>query len=192
MKRVFDKAAAILTIAAAFSILPSTPSDAQDMTAPAYPETRRDDVVEELFGERVADPYRWLENDVRSDAEVAAWVEAENAVTDAWLAKLPARGWFKERIAQLFDFERFSVPVKAGANYFYTHNSGLQNQSPLYVREGLAAAPRLLLDPNGWAADGATALSGWKPSPDGSKLLYSVQDGGTDWRILRVLDVASG
>jgi prolyl oligopeptidase len=162
------------------------------LTAPDYPETRRGDVSETLFGEEIADPYRWLENDVRHDPEVAEWVERQNALTNAYLAELPARDWFKRRIAELIDFERFSTPVERGGRYFYTRNTGLQNQSPLYVREGLKGAERLLIDPNGWADDGATALAGWRPSSDGSKLLYSVQDGGTDWRILRVLDVSSG
>ncbi len=170
----------------------SLPIQAQDMTAPDYPETRRGDVVETLFGEEIADPYRWLEEDVRNSEEVAGWVERQNAVTDAYLAKLPARGWFRERIGELYDYERFSTPVKRGNRYFYTHNTGLQNQSPLYVREGLTGEPRLLIDPKAWAADAATALSDWRASPDGSKVLYSVQDGGSDWRILRVLDVATG
>jgi prolyl oligopeptidase len=179
--------------AALYAATLSLPADAQDsMTAPQYPETRRDDTAETLFGETIADPYRWLENDVRNDAEVAAWVEAENAVTDAYLAKLPAREWFKRRIGELYDYERFSVPVKRGNRYFYTRNSGLQNQSPLYVREGLDGEQRLLIDPNAWAADAATALSDWRASPDGSKVLYSVQDGGTDWRIVRVLDAGTG
>jgi prolyl oligopeptidase len=123
---------------------------------------------------------------------VAEWVERQNALTNAYLAELPARDWFKWRIAELIDFERFSTPVERGGRYFYTRNTGLQNQSPLYVREGLEGAERLLIDPNGWADDGATALAGWRPSPNGSKLLYSVQDGGTDWRILYVLDVSTG
>ncbi|WP_338244123.1 prolyl oligopeptidase family serine peptidase [Aurantiacibacter hainanensis] len=162
------------------------------MTAPDYPETRKGDLVETLFGEQVADPYRWLEDDVRNNPEVAGWVERQNAVTDAYLEGLPARDWFKRRIGELFDFERYSVPVERGGRYFYTGNTGLQNQSPLYVRDSLDAEPRLLIDPNEWAADGATALGGWVPSPDGRKLLYSVQDGGTDWRILHVLDVDTG
>src|SRR6187399_533537 len=179
--------------AALYAATLSVPSAAQDsMTAPQYPETRRGDTAETLFGETIADPYRWLENDVRNDPEVAAWVERQNAVTDAYLARLPARAWFKRRIGELYDYERFSVPVKRGNRYFYTRNSGLQNQSPLYVREGLTGAQRLLIDPNAWAADAATALSDWRASPDGSKVLYSVQDGGTDWRIVRVLDVATG
>ena len=179
-------------IAATLLAATAIPASAQDMTAPEYPETRRGDLVETFFGEEVADPYRWLENDVRNDPEVADWVERQNAVTDAYLAALPARAWFAERIGELYDYERFSTPREAGGRYFYTRNSGLQNQSPLYVRDGLDGEPRLLLDPNTWAGDGATALSDWVPSPDGTKLLYSVQDGGTDWRILRVLDVATG
>jgi prolyl oligopeptidase len=164
----------------------------QQMNATQYPETRRGDVVETLFGEEIADPYRWLEEDVRNSEEVAAWVERQNAVTDEHLRQLPARDWFRKRVGELFDFERFSTPYQRGGRYFYTHNSGLQNQSPLYVREGLEGVQRLLVDPNRWADDGATALDSWLPSPDGSKLLYSVQDGGSDWRILRVLDVDTG
>ncbi|TIX50414.1 prolyl oligopeptidase family serine peptidase [Alteraurantiacibacter aquimixticola] len=179
---------------AAISLLAAvaSPAIAQDMTAPAYPETRRGDVVETLFGEEIADPYRWLEEDVRNAPEVADWVERQNAVTNAYLDRLPARDWFRARVGEIFDFARYSTPVERGGRYFYTFNTGLQNQSPLYVREGLEAEQRLLIDPNEWADDGATALSGWRASPDGSKLLYSVQDGGTDWRILRVLDVDTG
>ena len=179
-------------IAASLLAATAIPANAQDMTAPDYPETRQGDVVDTAFGEEVADPYRWLEEDVRNSEEVAAWVEQQNAITDAYLEKLPAREWFANRIGQLYDFARYSVPVERGGHYFYTGNSGLQNQSPLYVRDTLDAEPRLLIDPNEWAEDGATALSGWVPSPDGSKLLYSVQDGGSDWRILRVMDVATG
>ena len=181
-----------LAFASSLGLALASPLQAQDLTAPTYPETRRGDVVEDQFGQKVADPYRWLENDVRTDADVADWVTRENAITDAYLTQLPARDWFVQRIGALYDFERFSTPVKEGKRYFYTRNSGLQNQSPLYVREGLEGEPRLLLDPNQWAADGATALGDWVASPDGSKLLYAVQDGGTDWRILRVLDVDTG
>ena len=149
-------------------------------------------MVEAQFGTQVADPYRWLENDVRGDKEVAAWVDAENAVTRRYFDTLPQRAWFAQTIRGLIDYERFGLPAKAGNRYFYTRNSGLQNQAQLFVRDGLQGAPRLLLDPNSWAADGATALDGWKPSDDGKHLLFSVQDGGSDWRVLRVIDVASG
>lgn len=170
----------------------TTPLAAKEIRPLTYPETRRDTVVETRFGEALADPYRWLENDVRSDPQVAAWVKAQNAATQGYLAGLPQRDWFARRIRALLDYERFGLPVKAGKRYFYTRNSGLQNQSQLYVRDGFAGAGRLLLDPNAWASDGATALDTWEPSRTGRYLLYSVQDGGSDWRILRVLDVASG
>ena len=165
---------------------------AQEKTPITYPETRRGDLVETLFGEEIADPYRWLENDVRNDPEVADWVERENKVTQGYLDTLPQRKWFDQKIRSLFDYERFGLPVKAGGRYFYTRNTGLQNQPQLFVRKGLRGKPRLLIDPNSWAEDDATALDTWKPSDDGKYVLYSVQDGGSDWRTLRVLDVRSG
>ena len=157
-----------------------------------YPQTRKVDLVEVQFGQKVADPYRWLENDVRTDPEVAGWVASENAVTNGYLGTLPQRAWFGQRIKALMDYERFGLPQKAGQFYFYTRNSGLQNQAQLFVRKGLGGTPRLLLDPNGWAKDGATALDDWEPSHSGKLLAYSVQDGGSDWRTIHVLDTASG
>ena len=171
----------------------SSPKAITQMTAPIrYPETRRVDQVDEQFGVKVADPYRWLENDVRKDPEVRAWVDAENAVTNAYLATLPGRDVFKARMTQLFDYERFGVPVKKGGRYFYSRNSGLQNQAVLYVRDSVDGPGRVLIDPNGWSKDGATALGEWRPSEDGSKMLYTIQDGGTDWRTIKVLDVVTG
>ncbi len=157
-----------------------------------YPQTRRTDLVEQQFGQAVADPYRWLENDVRTDQEVAGWVTRENAVTQDYLGSLGQRAWFGQRIKALMDYERFGLPHKAGKFYFYTRNSGLQNQAQLFVRSGLGGAPRLLIDPNLWAKDGATALDGWEPSKSGKLLAYAVQDGGTDWRIIRLLDSETG
>lgn len=158
----------------------------------AYPTTRRAALVERHFGVEIVDPYRWLENDVRTDPQVRDWVSAQNAVTHAYLDRLPGRDILRARMQALYDHERHGVPRKAGNRYFYTRNSGLQNQSPLYVRDGLDGPERLLIDPNRFAADGATALAEWKPSEDGRYLLYAVQDGGTDWRTLRVMDVDSG
>jgi len=157
-----------------------------------YPETLRQELVETQFGTPVADPYRWLENDVREDGKVAEWVARQNAVTDAYLATLPGRAAFKQRMTQLYEYERFGIPDKAGSRYFYTRNTGLQNQSVLYVRDSLNGTPRMLIDPNTWSADGATALAEWQPSDDGRHLLYAVQDGGTDWRTVRVLDAGTG
>ena len=170
----------------------ASPALAEPEGAIAYPPTRRDDIVETHFGVAVADPYRWLENDVRTDAQVRDWVIAENKVTEGYLAALPGRAILAARMKRLYDYERYGTPHKAGDRIFFTRNSGLQNQSPLYVREGTGGLERLLLDPNALAADGTTALAEWKPSQDGRWLLYAVQDGGTDWRTLRVIDVAAG
>ncbi|NKE45315.1 S9 family peptidase [Roseomonas frigidaquae] len=157
-----------------------------------YPETRRTDVVEERFGHRIVDPYRWLENDARRDREVAAWIAAQDRATRAHLATLPGRDAFRARLAAMFDHERLTVPRKRGGRYFFTRNAGLDNQPALVMREGPDGPDRVLVDPNRWSADGATALAEWSPSEDGTLLAFGVQDGGTDWRTIRVLDVASG
>jgi prolyl oligopeptidase len=157
-----------------------------------YPETKRVDVAEEHFRQTIADPYRWLENDIRNDKEVAAWVKSQNEVTNDYLDTLPSRDIFKNRLKQLYNYERFTIPVKKGGRYFYRHNSGLQNQQILYVRDSVDGAGRVLIDPNRWAEDGATALAEWSASDDGKRVAYAVQDGGTDWRTIRVLDVNTG
>jgi prolyl oligopeptidase len=178
-----------------FAVCAMTPAQLLASTAPAaiaYPETARENVVERQFGVEVADPFRWLENDVREDARVREWVTAQNRVTDAYLATLPARETFRERMRELYDYERFGVPLKKGGRYFYMRNDGLQNQSVLYMRDSLDGAPRMLIEPNSWSADGATALSEWKPSRDGRRIVYGIQDGGSDWRTVRVLDIDSG
>ena len=113
-----------------------------------YPETRRDALVEEKFGEKIADPFRWLENDVRTDARVAEWVARQNAVSSSVLDSLPQRRWFEDKLRGLLEYERFGLPVKAGGRYFYTRNPGLLNQAQLFVRQGLKGRPRLLIDPN--------------------------------------------
>ena len=186
---------AAVALAAALAVAPQTvaASDGREAVAkPAYPVTRRDNVVDSAFGERVADPYRWLENDVRRDPEVADWVQRQNAVTRDYLDRLPARAAFAASIRRLLDYERFGIPKKAGGRYFFTRNSGLQNQPVLYWRAGLDGASRLLVDPNGWSADGTAALDQWQPSRKGATLAFSVQDGGSDWRTVRFVDVASG
>ena len=157
-----------------------------------YPPTQPGTVVDDVFGQKVADPYRWLEADVRQDKSVAAWVDAQSRFTADYLAKLPERPAFEARLKTLFDFERFGLPVKAGERLFFRHNSGLQNQSPLYVSALYGSGRQALIDPNLWAQDGATALDTWMPSPDGSKVAFFVQDGGSDWRTLKIIEVASG
>jgi len=178
--------------ACAMNDRPATPVQAAPHASLVYPVSDRQDIVEEQFGERVADPYRWLEDDVRVNPKVAHWVAEQNALTNSYLATLPARGAFTKRMTQLFSYERFGVPKKKGSRYFYSRNTGLQNQNVLYVREGLSGAPRMLIDPNTWSADGATALAEWVPSEDGKRVLYSVQEGGTDWRVVKVLDADTG
>ena len=180
------------TASALTAAMPASAQPPRTTSTFAYPETRRVDVVEDHFGVKVADPYRWLEDDVRNDPQVAAWVAAENKVTDAFLQTLPLRDWFKQRMTALYDYERYGLPEKKGGRYFYQHNSGLQNQSPLFVRDGLNGEPRLLIDANTWSADGATALAEWTPSEDGKLLAYAIQDGGTDWRTVKVMNVATG
>ncbi len=156
-----------------------------------YPETKKVDQTDEMFGVAVADPYRWLEADVREDSDVADWVAAQNKTTFAYLETLDGRAAIKQRLQTLWDFEKFSLPEKAGERYFFCSNDGLQNQFVLFVQEG-EAEPRLLLDPNTWSADGATALAGYEPSPDGAHLAYLVQDGGSDWHSIKLVDVATG
>lgn len=168
------------------------PASAKSLPVPTYPASPREAVTETLFGEVVEDPWRWLEADVRQDRRVADWVAAQNEATDAYLATLPGRDAIAERLRTLWNFERFGLPVAKGGRYFMTRNSGLQNQAPLLVQDGLTGTPRVLIDPNSWASDGATALDAWIPSEDGRRLIYSVQDGGSDWRTVRVLDVDSG
>jgi prolyl oligopeptidase len=170
----------------------AAPPPATVTPALVYPATRKMDLVETQFGVPVADPYRWLENDVRTDGKVKAWIDAQNVVTNSFLATLPSRKALRQRLTQLFNYERYAVPEKKGGRYFYTHNSGLQNQSVLFVRDSVDGEGRVLIDPNPWSKDGATALAEWVPNEAATKLLYAIQDGGTDWRTLKVRDVQSG
>lgn len=174
---------------------PATPDEAVlGPRAPAlrYPVARRLDLTEDHFGVTVADPYRWLENDLRADPAVGEWIAQENALTRHYIDDLPGRDTLKRRMQALLSHGRYTVPRKAGGRYFFGYNKGLENQTPLYVREGTAGAQWLLIDPNRWSGDGAKALAEWTPSPDGRFLAYGVQDAGSDWRTLKVLDVASG
>lgn len=162
------------------------------MTPIGYPETKKMPVVEEHFGRTVVDPYRWLENDAASDQQVAEWVEAQNALTREYLDGLPARAVFAERMTALLDHERVTAPVEKGGRYFYLRNSGRDSQSKLYMREGIDGPAKELIDPNPWSDDGGDALAEWAASDDGDLVAYGVQQGGTDWRTIHVLDVDTG
>ena len=190
--RLLASVAALMAVIVAAPAAIGGTADAIRLARPAYPATRRDSIVDVAFGERVADPYRWLENDVRSDREVADWVARQDAVTRTYLDRLPARDGFAARIRRLLDYERFGIPRKAGGRYFFTRNSGLQNQPALFWRQGLEGSSRQLLDPNAWSADGTIALDQWEASRKGVILAFSVQDGGSDWRTVRFADVATG
>ena len=168
------------------------PAFAKDETPMVYPETKRVLVVEEHFGTEIVDPYRWLESDGRSTPDVAAWMVAQDQATRAYLAGLPGRDVFRERLTALFDHERLTAPQKRGERTFFKRNAGLGNQAVLVLREGMSGPDQVLIDPNGWSDDGATALAEWSPSEDGALLAFSIQNGGTDWRTIRVLDVATG
>jgi len=158
---------------------------------PHYPPAARGDVVDDYFGSKVADPYRWLED--LDSADTRAWVQAQNALSRPLLDALPARPAIHQRLSQLLNFERYGVPERSPTGALaYTRNDGLQNQSVLYFQDAAGGKPRVLIDPNGWSADGTEAMADWKLSPDGRSVLYAVQSGGSDWVEYRVLDVATG
>src|SRR5258708_3760650 len=155
-----------------------------------YPNARKVDQVDDYHGVKIADPYRWLEDD--NSEETKQWVEAENKVTYAYLDEIPLRPLLKDRLTQLWNYERFGVPLQQGGRYFFTRNSGLQNQRVLYVAEKLDATPRVLLDPNTLSADGTVAMTEFVPSEDGKLLIYGLSRAGSDWEEFRVRDVATG
>jgi len=150
---------------------------------PVYPVTARVGVSENFFGTRVDDPYRWLE-DLGSPA-VQQWVGAQNAVSRPRLEAIPQRAWLKTRLAQLWNYERYDLPVRRGGHYFFLHNDGVQNQSVLFVSEQLDSSGRVLFDPNTVREDATVALSEFTPDEQGNVVAYATSDGGTDWQIWR-------
>jgi prolyl oligopeptidase len=156
-----------------------------------YPKARREDRVETLHGTAVLDPYRWLEDDVRTTPEVKAWVEAQNKITSAYLAAIPQRAAVQKRITDLWNYEKYTPPSKVGGKYFFRKNDGLQNQSVLYVLERMDGEPRALLDPNTWSKDGTVALGATVVSPDAKFVAYGTSDAGSDWETWKVVDIAT-
>ena len=155
-----------------------------------YPPTKRIDVVDDYHGREVADPYRWLE-DTESE-ETAAWIAAENKITDAYLQSIAEREAIRQRIERLWNYERYSLPQQYGTTYIYSHNDGLQNQSVLYKSDSLDGPRHVLLNPNRLSEDGTVALAGYQATDDGKLLAYGLADGGSDWRTWRVRNVATG
>jgi prolyl oligopeptidase len=155
-----------------------------------YPLTRKEAVMDTHHGVKIADPYRWLEDD--NSEETKAWVKAQNEVTFAYLEKLPRREEIKTRLQKLWNYERVGQPFEHGGRWFFTHNSGLQNQAVLMTAESLEGESKVLLDPNTMSKDGTTSLSDYAPTEDGKLIAYGVSEAGSDWTTIRVRDIATG
>jgi prolyl oligopeptidase len=155
-----------------------------------YPPTARGAVVDDYFGTKVADPYRWME--ALDSRDVADWVAAQNKVTFDYLDRLPLRETFRKRITELWNYPRVGVPVHEGDRYFFERNTGLQRQAVLFMTSSLTAEPAVVIDPNALWPDGATSLAQWSPSPDGRQLAYALSEGGADWETVRVRDLQTG
>ena len=154
-----------------------------------YPVTKKVDHVDEYFGVKVADPYRWLEDE--TSAETKAWVDAQNKVTFGYLDKIPYREKLKARLMQLRNYPRISAPTRRGDTYFFTKNDGLQNQSIYYIQKGANGTPEVFIDPNKFSADGTSVLRGFSLSKDGKYVSYGIAKGGGDWIELHVMEVAT-
>ncbi len=162
------------------------------MTGPsfAYPSTRRDDVIEVLHGERIVDPFRWLEEG--ESEETRRWTAAQNAVTEAYLAAVPARASIRARLAELLTIGSLGTPTPVKGRYFYQSREGKQDQPVLYIRESVDGPDRALIDPNALNAGGTTALDWYHPSEDGKLLAYGLSEDGNEESLLHVIEVATG
>jgi prolyl oligopeptidase len=181
----------IAVIAALAATLVST-THAEELKKLKYPDTKKGDVVDDYHGTKVADPYRWLEDDVRKNKDVADWVEAENKVTFAFLESIPEREAIKKRITDIYNYEKISAPFKVGGRYFFFRNDGLQNQNVLFTQDTLESEAKVLLDPNTWSKDGTVALAGLSVSDDAKLIAYGTAAAGSDWNTWKVFDIASG
>lgn len=155
-----------------------------------YPKTKKVDQVDTYFGVKVADPYRWLEDD--RSPEVEEWVKAENAVTNDYLSKIPFREKLKQQLTKVWNYAKMGVPITRGSRIFFQKNSGLENQSVLYMQDGAKSTPVVLLDPNKLSTDGTVALVNYDISKDGKYLAYATSDGGSDWETINVKNIATG
>ncbi len=170
------------------TLMPALALAADSLT---YPATRKDDsVIDDYHGTKVADPYRWLEDD--NSEETQAWVKAQNELTFGLLKAIPKRDAIRERLKKAWNYERTGIPFEHGGRWFFNRNSGLQNQSVLYVADSLEAEARVLLDPNQLSKEGTTSLTETAPSEDGKWLVYGVSKAGSDWQEFRVRDIATG
>ncbi len=152
-----------------------------------YPETNKIDTVDDYHGTKIADPYRWLEDD--NSEETAAWVKAQNELTLSYLEQIPFRNEIKNRLEEIWNYPKYSAPFKEGSRYYFYKNNGLQNQYVLYVQESLEDDPEVILNPNTFSEDGTVALSGTDFSQDGRYMGYSVSQAGSDWREFYIIDM---
>jgi len=155
-----------------------------------YPVARKIEQTDDYFGTAVSDPFRWMEE--VDSAELKTWIDAENELTQEYLAKVPLREKMQRRLMELINFERYTAPERRGTRYFYSHNSGLQNQNVLYWQEGLEGEPKVLLDPNMFSEDGTVAISSISITDDGMLAAYSIADAGSDWVKWHVRNVTTG
>ena len=155
-----------------------------------YPAARRADSVDDYHGVKVPAPYGWME-DINSP-DVAKWVDAENKLTFSYLDKIPERPWMQQRLKQLWNYEKVSTPYRIGGKLFFTKNTGLQNQSEVYVQGPKDAQPALVMDPNALSPDGSVALLSWVPSTTARYFTYGLSQGGSDWEELHVRDLGTG
>lgn len=164
----------------------SEPATSEKLT---YPITAKSDQVDDYFGVKVSDPYRWLENDTAED--VKKWVIEENKVTFGYLEKIPFRNKIKERLTDIFNYPKYSNPFRAGEYYFFSKNDGLQNQSVIYYQKGLDGKPEVFLDPNTMSSDGTAAVSLLGFSKDKKYVAYAINQSGSDWQTIYVMEVAT-
>ena len=169
------------------SMTVSVSMNAQKIT---YPKTMKDGTVDDYFGMKVADPYRWLEND--TSAATTAWVEAENRVTNAFLQKIPQRAKLQKRLLEVVNYEKISAPSEHHGKWYFSKNDGLQNQSVIYVMDQLGGTPKVFLDPNKLSTDGTVALKGLYFSHNGKYAAYSISRSGSDWQEFYVIDIQTG
>lgn len=161
-----------------------------DRRAPRYPDAPRSDQVDVLHGVRVEDPFRPLED---PDApEVRTWIEAENAITNRYLDGIEERKAIRERLTELWNYERYGIPSKKGGRYFWSYNDGLMNQNLIYVADTLDSEPRVLFDPNEFSEDGTVALASYAVNESGELAAYAISRSGSDWREIKVREIATG
>jgi prolyl oligopeptidase len=169
------------------TVLLSTSASAQGIQ---YPKADKDGTVDNYFGTEVADPYRWLEDD--TSAKTAAWVEAENKITNAYLSKIPFRQKLLKRLTEVANYEKLSAPRKHHGRWYFYKNDGLQNQYVMYVMDQLGGTPRVFLDPNKLSTDGTVALQGVYFSNNGKYAAYTISRSGSDWQEFYVIDLKTG